>query len=246
LEVVQVTTTNDLRVEVTAEDIAAGDAIDGSEPVRLALARLTGQSVDIDLDGDDGYVATIGEGDWTIVVDLPAAANDFLDARWSGDARGEPFGFDLPVPTWLADLIRIHPTERPDALDAAAAGDGMTSRQLDGITAEEERRRRVRAAAYRGLRGMPAVRPVVTRDDLEERWRSVMVGDDTEVYGELAGAVGLLIRIVAGQATPIERTGENDPLNDVTAAEEAVHDQALTDAIRDLIIDRIMAAGVAR
>lgn len=86
-----------------------------------------------------------------------------------------------------------------------------------------------------------------SREVLEDRWRSVMGPDwDTEVFGEMAGAVGLLIRIVSGQATLIERTGENDPTHDFTAAEEAVNDEAMMSAIGAVIIDRILTAGVAQ
>lgn len=89
-------------VAVTAEDI--GEARPGREgwadPVERALARLTGQQVDID-GGDGGLlVATIGQGAWTLVVDLPAEAGTWLDARWGG-TTGEPFAFDLEVPEWV-------------------------------------------------------------------------------------------------------------------------------------------------
>lgn len=103
-----------IHVSVTAEDIAAGARPDAdaahnrfwAAPVEGALARLTGENVDVD--GGDGtvYIATIGQGAWTVVVDLPAEANRFLNARWYGEGDGEPFEFDLVVDGWLVDLVR--------------------------------------------------------------------------------------------------------------------------------------------
>lgn len=103
-----------IHVSVTAEDIAAGANPDATEahnrfwatPVEEALARLTGENVDIDGGDGTGCIATIGQGTWTVVVDLPPEVNRFLDARWNGEGDGEPFAFDLAVDAWLVDLIR--------------------------------------------------------------------------------------------------------------------------------------------
>lgn len=109
-----------IHVAVTAEHIAAaGDwRMKWAEPLEAAIAELTGQYVDIDGGDADGQcIATIGQGEWTVVVDLPKEANDWLARRW-GDApsgfaspetledRGEPFEFDLPIADWVVDLIR--------------------------------------------------------------------------------------------------------------------------------------------
>lgn len=103
-----------IHVEVTVDDIIAGVDPDSEEahnrfwatPVEQALARLTGENVDID--GGDGTVcvATIGQGTWSVVVDLPVEVNRFLDMRWNGEGDGEPFEFDIAIDDWLVDLIR--------------------------------------------------------------------------------------------------------------------------------------------
>lgn len=97
-----------VRVSVTAQQIADAPDLHNhwDHPVRDALARLTGQSVDIDGDGQDGYIATIGQDVWTIVIGpLPAAVKDFLDYRWENGGAGEPFDFDLEVPAWVVVLV---------------------------------------------------------------------------------------------------------------------------------------------
>lgn len=95
-----------IHVEVTAEHIGEVDAkVAWADPVVMALEELTGQDVDIDGDGATGNIATIGQGVWTIVVDLPEAANAWLNRRWDHDERGEPFAFDIEIPTWVADLV---------------------------------------------------------------------------------------------------------------------------------------------
>lgn len=95
-----------IHVEVTAEDIAAFPAYhkEWDGPVRRALEELTAEQVDIDGD-DDVYVATIGQGAWTLVLDLPVAACRFLDRRWENEGPGVPFAFDIDVPAWVVDLV---------------------------------------------------------------------------------------------------------------------------------------------
>lgn len=111
-----------IRVEVTAEQIeaAGGDRHAWAQPVEAALEALTNQQVDIDAGGHDDQpwsIATIGQGAWTIVVDLPPDAHAWLDRRWGQTdptreepvpdiaARGEPFAFDLEVPAWIVALV---------------------------------------------------------------------------------------------------------------------------------------------
>lgn len=118
-----------IRVDVTAEQIAAagGDRHAWAQPVEAALEALTGQRVDIDSGGHDDQpwsIATIGQGAWTIVVDLPPDAHAWLDRRWDGDADdrllgSEPFAFDLDVPTWLTNLV--HYTEWVTLAEASRA-----------------------------------------------------------------------------------------------------------------------------
>ena len=95
------------RVVVTAEDIepvATDVRREWARPVESALARLTGESVDIDGGGDYGNVATIGQGAWTLVVDLPENASEWLDHRWATGEPGESFAFDLVIPGWISNL----------------------------------------------------------------------------------------------------------------------------------------------
>ena len=102
-------------VRVTAEHIAAAgeNRMAWADPMEAALAALTGQKVSIDGGGaDGGCVATIGQDDWTLVIDLPQAANAWLDRRWGGDADdrvlgSEPITLDIEIPTWIEDLLRI-------------------------------------------------------------------------------------------------------------------------------------------
>lgn len=97
-----------IRVDVTASDIDldVDVKVAWADPVVLALERLTDQQVSIDGDGEQGNIATIGtRGAWTLVVELPTAANDWLNARWDGAGAGEPFAFELLVPTWLVALV---------------------------------------------------------------------------------------------------------------------------------------------
>lgn len=110
-----------IHVEVTAEQIAAAgdDRMAWAQPVEDALAALTGVGVSVDGD-DDSYLVTIGTQEVvTFIADLPADAKAWLDRRWhQTDAtttepvpgiedHGEPFAFDIEVPTWLTDLIRV-------------------------------------------------------------------------------------------------------------------------------------------
>lgn len=107
------------RVEVTAEQIqdAGTDRRAWAEPVEAALRALTGEQVDIDGGGHAEKawsIATIGQDAWTLVLDLPDEAHAWLAARWPRDGRrralaeaGEPFAFEVEVPTWVADLVRL-------------------------------------------------------------------------------------------------------------------------------------------
>jgi len=105
-----------LRIRVTAEHIAAAgdERYRWAVPVEEAIAELL--DVDVSIDGggiDSTCIATIGTTSAaTLVVDLPPAANAWLDRRWGDEAtvsptiadgaRGEPFEFDLEVvPDWL-------------------------------------------------------------------------------------------------------------------------------------------------
>lgn len=103
-----------IHVEITADDIAAADEVRPDAwciPVERALARLTGQDVSIDGDGlaGIGTIATIGQGSWTLVVDLPLHVNRWLNDRFEGDLgdreASKPFAFDLPVPEWIVALV---------------------------------------------------------------------------------------------------------------------------------------------
>ena len=95
-----------LVVEVLAADIEGTDPRrDWAEPVELALQRLTGQDVDIDGGDASGNIATIGQDEWTLFVDLPDDLNRWLNARWNGDGPGEPATFRIPVPSWILDLF---------------------------------------------------------------------------------------------------------------------------------------------
>lgn len=95
-----------LFVEVTAEQIAEAEALPRgwADPVEAALAQLTGQ--DVSIDGDlDGTIATIGQDEWTLVINLPSEASAWLNARFDDRSPGEPFSFRIEVPTWLTDLL---------------------------------------------------------------------------------------------------------------------------------------------
>ncbi len=102
-----------IRVNVTAEDIAAADS-DGNMPramwwdwpVKRALEGLIGEDVDMDGDADGSYIATIGARDdsATLVIG-PFNAVAFLDARFDRDIPGEPFFFELTLPDWLCALV---------------------------------------------------------------------------------------------------------------------------------------------
>jgi hypothetical protein len=101
-----------IRVEVTSDQIiAAGEeGRDWATPLEVALAGLTGQEVSIDGDDTEGHcIATIGQDAWTFVVELPDAANEWLDRRWDGDADdrlgSEPLAFDLEVPDWVVRFV---------------------------------------------------------------------------------------------------------------------------------------------
>ena len=100
-----------LRIDVTAEDIAAADT-DAPQtlywwdwPVKRALEARFG--VDVDLDAESPVVATIGarDSECTLVVDLDVNASDWLDARWERHVVGEPFFFELSLPDWLVAAV---------------------------------------------------------------------------------------------------------------------------------------------
>lgn len=94
-----------IHVEITAEDM--GDEqlpTSWAQPVERALARLTGQEVDVDGDGS-GCLATIGAGAWTLVIDLPGDVSRWLDKRYCDGKPGRPFNFDLEVPSWVIELV---------------------------------------------------------------------------------------------------------------------------------------------
>ena len=76
-----------ITVNVTAEQIAAAgdDRMKWAVPMEAAIAAIAGVEVSIDGDSEFGCVATIGTTDLaTLVLDLPEAANGFLDRRWAG------------------------------------------------------------------------------------------------------------------------------------------------------------------
>ena len=102
-----------IRVEVTAQDVAFGrNPGEGhnpywATPVERALTRVFAeQEVSVDGDGALGSIATIGQDEWTLVLDLPEAATAWLLRRWELAEEGEPFAFELTPPDWLVDLIR--------------------------------------------------------------------------------------------------------------------------------------------
>lgn len=105
-----------IRVEVTAEDIAAcavvpniGDGFksthpEGKDPVELAIGRVTGQGVGCDQD-ETTDMATIGTGSTILVVNLPPEQFAWIDRYYKGEPV-EPFGFDIEIESWLVDLVR--------------------------------------------------------------------------------------------------------------------------------------------
>ncbi len=99
-----------IHVEVTAAHIAeAGDErVEWATPVVLAIAELADVSVEVDGNGDLGCIATIGSQESsTLVVELPAELNVWLDNRWLPDDRvpSEPIAFDLVIDDWLVALV---------------------------------------------------------------------------------------------------------------------------------------------
>jgi hypothetical protein len=100
-----------LRVDVSAEDIAAADEVKGRVdwwqwPVKRALESLIGQDVDIDGDGES-CAATVGASDdsATLVLELDVNAVAWLDARYDREETGDPFFFELQLPDWLCALV---------------------------------------------------------------------------------------------------------------------------------------------
>lgn len=96
-------------VEVTGDHIATSPPPTTSNgwaaPVEAALSDVFGQSVDVD--GGDGFgcVAAIGQGAWTLVIDLPDDASDWLNRRWEGEGPGAPLAFEIEVPRWIEVLF---------------------------------------------------------------------------------------------------------------------------------------------
>lgn len=101
-----------IRIQVTAAHIALAGPRSEAEmtgwrsPVELAIAAAAG--VDVDVDGDDhGWHATIGTREGaTLVVDLPEAVSERLDASWAHGIDMEPFEFALELDDWLVDFFR--------------------------------------------------------------------------------------------------------------------------------------------
>jgi hypothetical protein len=107
-----------IRVEVTTEDIERADADESGwkDPVEFAIARVAGVDVSVDRDVPDGYMAAIGNKGRgsTVVVNLPPAANAYLDEWWDrGDLIPDPISFDIELDTWLTDLVRIGLEAKP-------------------------------------------------------------------------------------------------------------------------------------
>lgn len=106
-----------VRVPVTAAHIAAcatvpdvGDGFrsshpDSKDPIELAIADVTGQSVMCDSDLPDGEMATIGDKLNVLVANLPDKVSGWIDRYYRGQAV-EPFEFDLEIESWLVDLVR--------------------------------------------------------------------------------------------------------------------------------------------
>lgn len=108
-----------IRVEVTAEHIAAAGPVPDPmvvgadflpeghrDPVELAIAEVTGQSVGCDSDVPDGEMATIGDGRTVLVQNLPAEVSPWIERYYKGQTV-EPFEFDMEIEDWLVDLIRF-------------------------------------------------------------------------------------------------------------------------------------------
>ncbi len=100
-----------IHVEVRPDDIAAAGppergASEG-DPLERALTRVLGQptSVDGDASAPAHDVATIGQGQTVLVVDLPPETYAWSE-RYYGDLPVEPFGFDLEIEGWLVNLVR--------------------------------------------------------------------------------------------------------------------------------------------
>lgn len=135
-------------VHVTAEQIAAvgEDKMAWAAPVEDAIAALTGVGVSIDGNGDLGNIATIGTRESsTLVVELPASINAWLNARWEerwDDAGIEALAFDLEIDDWLSALVppvelvtlaeasRALGTIKPQGLRSAA------QQRRDGLASE--------------------------------------------------------------------------------------------------------------
>ncbi len=140
-----------VRVRVTAEDIAdgakPGDPTDPNwhethnrfwaTPVEEAIARLTGENVDVDGGDGTGCIATIGQGAWTLVIDLPEEVNRFLDARWNGEGDGEPFVFALEVPEWVVALVARAASLEDQAAAVIATEPAVDIEALDYLSDDE-------------------------------------------------------------------------------------------------------------
>lgn len=111
-----------IRVEITAEDIAAcalvpdvGDGFksthpDALDPVEVAIARVTGQYTVCDggdeVDGPE--LATIGargrSARNTLIVSLPPEQAGWIERYYRGEAV-EPFALDIEIEDWLVALV---------------------------------------------------------------------------------------------------------------------------------------------
>lgn len=98
-----------IHVDVTAADLEVARTLPRmvawSSPIEAVIARQTGQDVDIDGDGKSGCIATIGQGAWTLVIELPEVADAWLDRRWQYGAVDEPIAFDIEIPDWILSLV---------------------------------------------------------------------------------------------------------------------------------------------
>lgn len=100
-----------IAIQVTAEDVAQAQA-NQTDPIEVALTRIAGVASMVDRDVPDGYMATIGgkTPGTTLVANLPADANAYLDRWWEGPGDGttetQPIGFRLELDDWLVDLFR--------------------------------------------------------------------------------------------------------------------------------------------
>jgi hypothetical protein len=100
-----------IRIQVTADDVAAAQAKQ-TDPIEVALTRITGVATMVDRDVPDGYMATIGATTpgITLVANLADEATAYLNSWWEGPGDGttetEPIAFAIDLPDWLVDFFR--------------------------------------------------------------------------------------------------------------------------------------------